>query len=292
MKVLLLADTHYDDKSRHLHYPASSEAVDGFWQWLRSESQGYDLVAICGDLTVKGTTHINEIEYVKIMMDSLGKPYIVVPGNHDLCPVKGMEERYPDLEEYEYTELENTLYYRSFGETGVRCSKVLKGIQFIGFAIRNDDPDRQLAWLEAELKKPGKKIVIGHYPLEHTRTGGFCSWWGYERIGNVIESLKLLLGNKDNEVQAYFCGHQHINSIVPMGDTYQIETASTVLGTNSYRILEISENKLTISTHRLPYIDGYSGDLTLPDKSNDAEHITVHEYHYGNSDDLSLEIKL
>jgi Icc protein len=292
MKVLILADTHFDDRSRHLHYPASREAVDGFESWLSETSDDFDLIAICGDITVKGTTHIGEIEHVRNVMDSLGKPYIVVPGNHDLCPVKGMEERYPDLEEYEYTELENTLFYKAFGESGVRYSKVLDGIHFIGFAIRNDDPDGQLSWLENELKKPGKKIVIGHYPLEHTRTGGYCSWWGYERINCVIESLKLLMGSESHNVLAYFCGHQHINSIVPMGSTYQIETASTVLGTTSYRTLEISEDELSVMTHRLPYLDGYAGDLVLPDKSIDAEHITVHDYHFGIDSDRNLYCRI
>jgi Icc-related predicted phosphoesterase len=291
MKVLILADTHFDDRTRHLHYPASEKAVDGFERWLSETTGGFDLIAICGDITVKGTTHISEHESVKSMMDKVGTPYLIIPGNHDMCPIKGMEKRYPDLEEYEYTELENTLFYRVFGEMGVRYSKIINGIRFIGFAIRNDDPDGQLEWLSEELVKPEKKIVIGHYPLEKSRTGGYCSWWGYERINGVIDDLKILLGSERHNVLAYFCGHQHINSIVPMGSTYQIETASVVLGTNSYRILEIADNKLHISTHRLPYIIGYSGDLTLPEKSIDEEHITVHEYHYGNSKDLSFQRK-
>lgn len=292
MKVLILADTHYDDRSRGLHYPASKKAVDGFELWLKSVTPKYDLVSICGDITVKGTTHINEHKSVKKMLDSLPTPYIAIPGNHDMCPVKGMEARYPDLEEYEYTNLENTLFYRVFGEDGVRYSKVLNNIRFIGFAIRNDDPDRQLEWLSKELKKPEKKIVIGHFPIEKTRKGGYCSWWGYERISSVIDNLKILMGNKTHNVLAYFCGHQHINSIVPIGDTIQVETGSAVLGTTSYRVLDISANELSITTHRLPYMDGYAGDLVLPEKSIDDEHKTVHDYHYGVHSDLTIKVKL
>ncbi|HPJ22345.1 MAG TPA: metallophosphoesterase [Clostridia bacterium] len=287
MKVLILADTHYDDGSRHLHYPASKEAVNGLWQWLLAESQGYDLVAICGDITVKGTTHLNEIEYVKNMMDSLGKPYIVVPGNHDLCPVMGMEERYPDLEEYEYTELENTLFYRTFKEDGVRYSRVLNDIRFIGLAIRNDDPDGQLDWYLRELERPEKKIVICHYPITRTREDGFCSWWGYSRIDKVIDTMREMTGSPDSKVLAYFCGHQHINSIVRMNDTIHVETASTVLGPASYRILEIDDSKIALATHRLPYIKAFTGQFTLPDQSKDESHMTVEEYHLGNKDDLS-----
>lgn len=291
MKVLILADTHYDDGSRHLHYPASKKALLGFWSWLEDESKKYDLLAICGDLSVKGTKHIKELEYVKIRLDELHIPYIVPAGNHDLCASKGMEERYPDLEEYEYVSIEQTNYYKAFGIAGIRYSKVFSGMRFIGFSIRNEDPDGQLAWLKQELEKEEPKLVFGHYPLVKSRTGGFCEGWDYSRIDKSIPALIEMLGDKDNHVLAYFCGHQHINSIVPMGGTYQIETASTVLGTTSYRIMDITDSEVKISTHRLAYLNEYAGDLTLPERSIDAEHPTIHEYHYGNESDLSITLK-
>ena len=101
-----------------------------------------------------------------------------------------------------------------------------------------------------------------------------------------------MLGDAKHGVLAYFCGHQHINSIVPMGSTFQIETASTVLTTTSYRIMEITDIDIRITTHRLPYMDGYAGELTLPDRSIDNEHPSIHEYHYGNKTDLSITLKL
>ena len=291
MKVLILADTHYDDGSRHLHYPDSEKATEGFWDWLKDTADKVDLIAVCGDITVKGTTHREELHHVKDRFDSLGTPYIMPAGNHDLCATKGMEERYPDLEEYEYVPLEETNYYHVFGGNGVRYSEIIDGIRFIGFSIRNDDPDGQLPWLVTELSKPGQKLVFGHYPLAPTRSGGFCHTWDYSRIETVVPRLIELLGKPENDVLAYFCGHQHINSIVSIGNTFQIETASAVLGTTSYRIMDIDDKKIGISTRRLPYIDGYAGDLVLPERSADNEHATVHEYHYGNDNDLSIVIK-
>jgi len=291
MKVLILADTHYDNGSRHLHYPASEKAVKGFWDWLGTESKNYDIVAVCGDVSVKGTKYLSELSFVKEQFDKLRVPYIATAGNHDLCATKGMEERYPDLEEYEYVSLEETNYYKAFGEDGVRYSKVYNGIRFIGFSIRNEDPDDQLPWLMAELEKPEPKLVFGHFPLIASRTGGYCKEWDYSRIDKCIPSLIDMLGDKKHRVLAYFCGHQHINSIVPMVSTYQIETGSTVLTTTSYRILEITDSEVNISTHRLPYMDGYAGELTLPERSIDDEHPTVHEYHFGNKADLSITIK-
>jgi len=292
MKILILADTHYDDSSRHLHYPASKKAVAGLWKWLAEKTAEIDLISICGDVSVKGTTYLDELQYVKKKFDELDTPYIAIAGNHDLCATKGMEERYPDLEEYEYVSLEETNFYKAFGEDGVRYSRVIGGIRFIGFAIRNEDPDGQLPWLLAELKKPEPKLVFGHFPLVPSRSGGYCKEWDYFRIDKTIPSLIEMLGDKKHKVLAYFCGHQHINSIVPMGSTYQIETASTVLTTTSYRIMEITDSEVKITTHRLPYIEGYAGDLTLPDRSIDDEHPTIHEYHYGNETDLEITLKL
>ena len=120
MKVLILADTHHDDGSRHLHYPASAKALEGFWDWLETISKQVDLITVCGDVSVKGTTHRNELFQVKEKFDSLNKQYIMPAGNHDMCATKGMEERYPDLEEYEYVSLEETNYYMVFSEAGVR----------------------------------------------------------------------------------------------------------------------------------------------------------------------------
>lgn len=292
MKVLILADTHYDNGSRQLHYPASERVLLGFWDWLKAKSKNFDLLAVCGDVSVKGTTHINELQYVKKQFDNLNVPYISPAGNHDLCATKGMEKRYPDLEEYEYVSLEDTNYYRVFGEKGVRYSEVFSGIRFVGFSLRNEDPDGQLPWLMEQLKKPEPKLVFGHYPLVKSRSGGYCENWDYSRIDKSITDLAEMLGDEKHLVLAYFCGHQHINSIVPMGSTYQIETASTVLGTTSYRIMEIDDNEITITTERLPYVNGYAGELTLPERSADNEHKTVHEYHYGNESDLLLVLKI
>ena len=291
MKVLILADTHFDDGSRQLHYPASEQAIREFWIWLKEKATDVDLISVCGDISVKGTTHLSELQYVRKKFDEIKIPYIPVAGNHDLCATKGMEERYPDLEEYEYVSLEETNYYKAFGEDGVRYSRVFNGIRFIGFAVRNEDPDGQLPWLLNQLEKPEPKLVFGHFPLVPSRNGGYCKDWDYSRIDKIIPNLIEMIGNEEHKVLAYFCGHQHINSIVPMGSTFQIETASTVLTTTSYRIMEITDSEVRITTHRLPYMDSYAGDLILPDRSIDAEHPTIHEYHFGNQTDLSIILK-
>ena len=286
MKILHLADIHYDLNKEHLHYEASKEMVIKLFNWLIDNRSNYDLIAISGDITVKGTTYIAELAFVKDKFDKLDIPYIIVPGNHDLCPLKGMEKRYPDLEEYEYKELEKTNFYKVFGENGVRFNKVVNDIQLIGFAIRNDDPDNALDWLIEALNTPHEKLVFCHYPIIPTRISGFCSTWDYFRIENSLTQLNNIIFDKKNKVLGYFCGHQHINSIIKVNNCYHIETASAVLGSCSYRTIDISATHISVSTNSFNNPDTWVGDLTAPERSYDINHETSPIYHRGNKNDL------
>lgn len=291
MKIMILADTHYDIGIPHLHYPQSKPASDGFFNWLKEESKLYDLIVICGDISVRGAFIADEIEYVKNFLDTLSTPYICIPGNHDLCPLKGMEKRYPELEEYEYCELEKTNFYKVFKEDGVRYSKVINGFQFVGFAIRDEDPDEQLKWLEKQLENNNKKFVFCHFPIIPTRETGFCSTWDYFRIGNTYKDIKKIVDKKSNNVISYFCGHQHVNSIVKMDNAYHIETASAVLGPCSYREMIIENEEIKITTKSLPYINEYLGIFLGDDVTRDINHTTTLEYYCGVKEDLELTIK-
>jgi len=291
MKILHLADTHYDLNTTNLHYPDSKEMVIKLFNWLKIQKSNFDIIAISGDVSVKGTANIKELQYVKAQFDALDIPYIIIPGNHDLCPIKKMEQRYPGIEEYEYTSLEQTNFYKVFGENGVRYSKVINNIQLIGFAIRNDDPDNIIKWLNKELDTPYEKILFGHYPIIPTRTAGFCSTWDYSRIESVIKPLKKIIFDKKNKVLAYFCGHQHINSSIKVNNTFHIETASAVLGSCSYRIIDIDEKQITINTEFLIPSTDWVGKLLLPDKSYDDKHITPDTYQRGIKKDLYLHIE-
>jgi len=291
MKILHLADTHYDLNTSNLHYPDSKEMVIKLFDWLKKHKDDFDMIAISGDISVKGTSNIEELQYVKTQFEALDIPYIIIPGNHDLCPLKGMEKRYPGLEEYEYTSLEQTNFYKVFGETGVRYSKVINNIQFVGFAIRNNDPDNIINWLIQELDTPYEKVVFCHYPLIPTRSAGFCSTWDYSRIENTLGTLKNIIFDEKNKVLSYFCGHQHINSIIKVNKTFHIETASTVLGSCSYRIINIDERQISINTKFLISRTAWVGNLLLPDRSHDNEHITPDAYQRGTSNDLYLHIE-
>jgi len=167
------------------------------------------------------------------------------------------------------------------------------GVKLIGFALRNGDPDGQLAWLEEELKEPIPKLVFNHYPVIPARSGGFCHTWDYNRIRDSKDPLAALLGDPANRVAAYFCGHLHINSVMPLGNTLQIVTGPTGVALTAYREIEVNGDSLTVSTKRLPMFPDFVGELMCADeRSLDAEHPTIDSYHWGNAKECDLTIDL
>ncbi len=311
MRILYVTDIHYDSTPDKPHYKYAVKYQEAFWSFLKENINRYDLFVAGGDLTVKGPACIEELYGFKQKVENITSDYIATPGNHDLCPIKGMEKTYPGVEEYEYTELDNVNFSKVFGEAGLRYSEVFEDIRLIAFAIRNEDPDDQLVWLEKELKKSGKKIVFSHYPVFQTRSGGFCAGWDYNRIGKSREKIASLLADEQHDVLFYFCGHQHINSKVPMnmdsdgkpelninyatkgdGKRWQVETGTLTQATVCYREIEIEKDRISVSTKQLPGISGLVEGVMNETKSFDETHSDIYTYHMGNEDERDFEVNL
>ncbi|MBQ4544839.1 MAG: metallophosphoesterase [Oscillospiraceae bacterium] len=294
MKILFLSDIHYDYDKDNINYPELNRVHSVLWDWLDKVKNDFALIIFGGDLVLRGSTRIEELRAFKEKADAIGHPYQVVPGNHDMGPRMKSETVYPGLEEYEYKELEETNFAKVFGEKGLRNITYVNGVKIIGFALRNNDPDGQLVWLEKELEEPVPKLVYSHYPVVPARSGGYCSTWDYRRIEHSKDTLANLLKNPEYQVAAYLCGHLHINSVVPVGDCLQIVTGTVGSGITVYREIEISEKELNITTKRLPHFPEFVGQVTNPDEehSTDAEHKTVRDYHLGNEIERNLVIDL
>ena len=119
MKLLFLTDIHYDSVPDKPHYAATNIVHPVFWPWLEAVKHEYDLIVCGGDLVVRGSAKREELVQFKEKMDALAHPYVIVPGNHDLCPIMGMEKTYPSVEEYEYMPLGETNFAQVFGEKGL-----------------------------------------------------------------------------------------------------------------------------------------------------------------------------
>ena len=283
--------------------------MGSFESMLSNLSSPPTLLVISGDLVNRGSARIDDLEYFKKTLEGWGIPYLVCPGNHDLTPSKRFAEMYPGMEDMESVPLSETNFGSVFGLSGLRGEISIDGIRILSFALRDEDPDGQIDWLEERLATTVPTIVFGHYPVLASRSGGFCSTWGYARIANVRDRLRNVLACSPAKVIAYCAGHQHLNSVVrnedgssekprkttqddlpeephaafadsPRGFT-QIVTGALGTSPYCYRWIDIENGCVSFSTEFLDGFEDWMTEAMNPDKAIDEEHPDNKSYYLG-----------
>jgi predicted phosphodiesterase len=288
--ILYATDLHYYGSSPP-HYQKSVVAVPLFFQELARLQNRLDLLVLGGDCVNAGSARIQELEGLKRELHATGVPYRAVAGNHDIAPSKRYARMYPGMEDWEDVALTKTNFGRVFGEPAIRGIEFVEGVPLILFSVRNGDPDGQLDWLADTLQGPGPALVVGHFPVLTTRTGGFCEGWGYSRIDTIRSRLARILSDR-TDTTVYLCGHQHINAVARRGALVQVSTGAVGAATCCYRLLTVDSGRLNISTHTLPSISDWLGDAMNPDRSTDEAHPDLVSYHWGTEQERELEIRL
>lgn len=288
--ILYATDLHYFGASPP-HYPKSTVAVPLFFQELARMRDRLDLLVLGGDCVNAGSARIQELEALKQELDATGVPYRAVAGNHDIAPSKRYARMYPGMEDWEDGALTETNFGRVFGERAIRGIECVEGVRLTLFSVRNGDPDGQLDWLSDTLQEPGPALVVGHFPVLTTRTGGFCERWGYSRIDTIRDRLVRILSDR-TDTTVYLCGHQHINAVARSGALVQVSTGAVGVATCCYRLLTVASGRLHISTHRLPSVSDWLTDAMNADRSTDAAHPDLVSYHWGTDQEREMEIRL
>ncbi len=290
LRLLYVNDVHYYGPSEPW-YPKTVATMPKFRQLLGELRGEIDLLVVGGDCVNRGSARIEELRAFRDELDQAGAPYQVIAGNHDIAPSPRLAARYPGVEDMEPCHLLETRFGQVFGGEGIRSARDLGGIKGLFFSIRNDDAEGQVAWLEDALRDGRPALVFCHYPLVPSRSDGFCHTWEYGRIEAALPELRRVIGARDGQVRAWFCGHQHINSRVSVGrETEQVVTGALGLSTCCYRLLDIEPGKISVTTHRLPEVPGWLDDVMNPERSKDAEHPTLESYHWGNDQERDFQI--
>ncbi len=184
-----ISDTHISDSNSANDLSATVRDIN--------QHPEIDFVVVTGDVTEMGSD--TELLAAKLLLDSLEKPYYVIPGNHDT----------------KWSESGNESFKRIFGSE--RFAFEHKGFLFLGC---NSGPNMRMApgmvpredivWLDSIVKTQPKQPVIfmNHYPLDK----GLANWY------QVIDLLKQI------NTQAVFCGHGHRNQV------YDFEGIPGVMG--------------------------------------------------------------
>lgn len=149
-----------------------------------------DILTITGDLVHEGNA--DDYRYLKELIQKyLGNiPVFYALGNHDI-----KKEFYRGILDLE----DDSPYFKSEDYQGYRIISI--------DTAKELDPngsidEKQLAWLEEELKTPSKNgsIFLAHHPIKSTQT-----WY------QVYFQEKLTSILKNSDVFLYLCGHAHFN---------------------------------------------------------------------------------
>lgn len=216
-----------------------------------------DFTIISGDVTEMGSNE--ELELAKTILDSLKKPYYIIPGNHDTKWSESGCTKFPELWGTDKFVFE------------------FKGIHFIGMhqgpIMRMGDgffAPEDIRWFDYQLSKISNNqplIFITHYPLNSS----ISNWY------EILDRLK-----KYNTVAVLF-GHGHRNKV------WDFETLPGVMGRSTlfrkknsrgYNIVNIKSDSIIFSEritgeiskspwHRLTLNPGnYLADTTKYERPN------------------------
>lgn len=212
VRFALMADLHYSEGSR---------SVVDLRRCIRdiNTRENLDFVMVAGDLTDFGTDE--EISAVKNMLDSLDRPYYVVPGNHDA----------------KWSESGCNTFRKVFGYETFEF--LCKGWRFVGCSCGPDMrmapalvPQESMEWLR-NLEPGEKTIFMNHYPQDTSVLNYFDVTRELKRIGAV-----LAIG-----------GHWHSNTLLDYSGLPGILGRSTLSagGNPGYNIIEIEDDRLSVS---------------------------------------------
>jgi len=232
-----------------------------------------DFVIHCGDLT--GLCEMDNYHYAKGVMDQLGCPWYVVPGNHDtwypgvraafssLCNLKNERCYYNRIiNDIHFLFLDTCYWAAADGSVSAYLDKELydRG-QISGLYV----PKEQLVWLQEQLDAhPDEKaILVGHAPIRYKASYPATKFWdgtptegGRLDLSTVIDGI-VNLQDVQNVIEtnpniiAMFTGHWHINDITIRNGVVYCQAASLREWPFEFRLVEISERTVSISTHGL-----------------------------------------
>lgn len=231
MRLMIMGDFHYSrmanstEEMQAARDKAFSTMLGKFLEW------DADLHISLGDLTHEG--HPEELEFVFDSMESSGRPFIHVLGNHDTLSLPKTEIlTITGQQQYHAIDMEEVMLL--FIDTTKEMNEDDWG---------GEMDEEQLQWLQSQLETSGDKpvFIFAHHPVYATTARSTHEKGSIHPDINMKEVLK-----KKEGYGFYFCGHNHVNSIVQQEGWHYIQTAAC-LDIPAFRVVDLSEGKVKIS---------------------------------------------
>jgi Icc protein len=230
MRLVIMGDFHY------------SRMENGTEEMLEARENVYtimldkflemdaDFHISLGDLTHEG--YPEEFDYVFNRIGQSGRSFIHVLGNHDANSIPKVDIMdITGQQRYQAIDMEEAILI--FLDT----TKEMNPADWGG-----EMDAEQLVWLQTQLEKTGDKpvFVFSHHPVYGTTANSTMEKLS---IDPQID-MKAVLNKKEGS-GFFFCGHNHVNSIVQLDGWHYIQTAAC-LDIPAFRIVELKDGKVTI----------------------------------------------
>ncbi|TDF97963.1 metallophosphoesterase family protein [Paenibacillus piri] len=275
MKLVIMGDLHYpglpdgDEELKQARDTFFQEIIDTFMQ-----AEG-DYHISMGDLTNEGRPEELRAVYHAIKASTTHRNFIHILGNHDTISLAKT-----DITAITSGQRTHSIQTEQALLVFLDTTKEMN-VEDFGGTVDTE----QLEWLEKLIDASGNQpmLVFGHHPLPWTTR---LSDKPMHRIDPECD-LWSVLSKKQGEGY-YFCGHNHVNSIVKKDRWHFIQTAA-FLDILAFRMVELKDEKLKVSMLHV------KNETWL----QQAEFITGKMSHFkptasaeGEQGDLNLEINL
>jgi 3',5'-cyclic AMP phosphodiesterase CpdA len=206
-----------------------------------------DFVLITGDLFDIATAP--EVEQFEQVIQTLHKPYYVIPGNHD----RRESHQTEGLTRHQFARRFNPQVTArptaATAQAGYWSVAVAPEVQLIGLDSTRDADwggaidETQMAWLEQELAAhAGKLIVLAvHHPLHVLAPIDHLPEWGKFVCDCGPHLLNLL--ERHPQVKLVLTGHHHISQVSRLGERLHIATPSIAVYPCAYRTFQLSRQE-------------------------------------------------
>lgn len=196
MKIVQISDTHFSPTKSHFN---------GNWDPIRRwiDEVAPDLVVHTGDLTIDGADREDDILFSMGLMNELGVPVLIVPGNHDVGHMPGSHQPIDDLRLERWRRLAGPdRFAKDVGNWR------LIGLNSLLVGSGHPEEEEQFVWLTEMLEtREARRIAIfAHKPLfVDDADEGDTGYWG----ARPSERQRLLDLLAAHDVALYASGHLH-----------------------------------------------------------------------------------
>lgn len=211
--------------------------------------RGADLVVITGDLTQRG--RVTQFEAARAFLDRLGKPLLVVPGNHDI-PLYDLIQRFVGkLARYQRLITDDLHPFLDDGEIAILGLNTARSAAFSNGRISREQA-RAMTATFASVPADRIRIVAAHHPLLASQGASPAPL-----VGRAVLAREALT---EANVHIVLGGHHHHafsagsmpDSVETRRDILVVHAGTAVSErlrgeTNSYNLLRLGPNQASCS---------------------------------------------